>query len=132
MKRFSVQSSASSKPAWHGWKRSYVSLLGALFAARSGNARCRATLRKLFSCVVVYGIWLMQGEPCTARRLGVSDLQLRVKRLESFVREYTRCPCCDDERRCSPDCEHEINAPEQYREMVAAREALYGEEAGRE
>ncbi len=68
----------------------------------------------------------------TARRLGVSDLQLRVKRLESFVREYTRCPCCDDERRCDQECEHQKNAPEQHAEMVAAREALYGEEVPRE
>jgi len=58
----------------------------------------------------------------------VSDLQARVARLESFARRYVRCPCCDHDRRCDPECEHRKNAPEQHAEMVAAREALYGEE----
>lgn len=55
-------------------------------------------------------------------------LQARVARLEAFVREFARCPCCDDERQCYPECNHQKNAPMQHGEMVAAREALYGKE----
>jgi hypothetical protein len=60
--------------------------------------------------------------------IGLGNLHARMERLEAFARVYARCPCCDDERRCSPDCEHEINAPDQHAEMVAAREALYGKD----
>ena len=61
-------------------------------------------------------------------RLRMGKLQARVARLEAFVREFARCPCCDDERQCYPECDHQKNAPMQHGEMVAAREALYGKE----
>jgi hypothetical protein len=70
-----------------------------------------------------YEHWVMTG-----RSEQHDGLVARIERLEAFVRVYARCPCCDDDRRCSPDCEHEINAPEQHAEMIAAREALYGKE----
>ena len=63
----------------------------------------------------------------------IDKLSEIIKRLEVYIEEDARCPCCEELEQCDDECTFESDSIEnnyydRYERMIAAREVLFGNE----
>jgi hypothetical protein len=63
----------------------------------------------------------------------IHNLCERIRKLQSYIEEDARCPCCEDVAQCDDECTFESdsienNCYDRYERMIMAREVLFGNE----